>query len=99
MIRWRAVAVRTCTVSFTGPSGVQHSVDVSIYEAAALGVWALKKSGWADRVALGTELEVQVREPATSHRISVQQIHRWCDAVAISPDDTLRKRRLKQLLA
>jgi hypothetical protein len=96
------VALRTCTVSFTGPSGIRHSVDVtaeSIYEAAALGVWALKKSGWADGVALGTELEVQVREPATSHRISVQQIHRWCDAVAISPNDTLRKRRLKQLLA
>jgi hypothetical protein len=54
---------------------------------------------WADGVALGTELEVQVREPATSHRISVQQIHRWCDGIAISPDDTLRKRRLKQLLA
>jgi hypothetical protein len=47
----------------------------------------------------GTELEVQVREPPTSHRITVQQIHRWCDAVAISPDETLRKRRSKQLLA
>jgi hypothetical protein len=48
VIRWRAVALRTCTVSFTGPSGIRHSVDVtaeSSYEAAALGVWALKKSG------------------------------------------------------
>ena len=64
------MALRTCTVSFTGPSGIRHSVEVtaeSIYEAAALGVSALKKSG-------------------------------WCDAIAISPDDTLRKRRLKQLL-
>jgi hypothetical protein len=91
-----------CTVSFTGPSGIRHSVEVtagSIYEAAALGVAALKKSGWAETVARGTELEVQVREAPTSHRITVQQIHRWCDGVSVNPDETLRKRRLKQLLA
>ena len=89
-------------VSFIGPSGIRHSVEVtaeSVYEAAALGVSALKKSGWADAIASGTELEVQVREPATSHRITVQQIYRWCDGIAVSPDETLKKRRLKQLLA
>jgi len=70
----------------------------SVYEAAALGVSALRKCGWVDVVAPGTELDIQVREPATTHRISVQQVHRWCDGVAVSPDETLRKRRLKQLL-
>jgi hypothetical protein len=87
--------------SFTGPSGVRHSVEVtaeSIYEAAALGVSALKSDGWADAIAAGTELEIQ-REPATCHRITVQQIGRWCDGVAVSPDETLKKRRLKQLLS
>jgi hypothetical protein len=80
---------------------VRHSVDVtaeSVYEAAALGVSALRKSGWADAVALGTELEIQVREPPTCHRITVHQIHRWCDGIATSPDETLKKGRLKQLL-
>jgi hypothetical protein len=48
--------------------------------------------------SLGTELEVQVREPAC-HRLTVQQIRRWCDGVAVSRDETLRKRRLKRLLA
>ncbi len=70
----------------------------SVYEAAALGVSALRKCGWVDVVAPGTELDIQVREPATTHHISVQQIRRWCDGVAMSPDETLRKRRLKQLL-
>ena len=96
------MALRTCTVSFTGPSGVRHSVDVtveSIYEAAALAVSALKNSGWVDAIAPGTELEIQVREPATCHRLTLQQIRRWCDGVAVSPDETLKKRRLKQLLA
>jgi hypothetical protein len=102
VIRWLAVALRTCAVSFTGPSGIRHSVEVtaeSIYEAAALGVSALRTSGWADAIAPGTELEIQVREPATSHRLTVGQIQRWCDGVAVSPDETLKKRRLKQLLA
>jgi hypothetical protein len=40
----------------------------SIYEAAALGVSALRNSDRADAIAPGTELEIQVREPATSHR-------------------------------
>jgi hypothetical protein len=39
-----------------------------------------------------------VREPATSHRLTVRQIQRWCDGAAVSPDETLKKRRLKQLL-
>jgi hypothetical protein len=65
MLRWRAVALRTCTVSFVGPSGIRHSVEVtaeSVYEAAALGVSTLKISGWADAIAPGTELEIQVRD-------------------------------------
>jgi hypothetical protein len=35
----------------------------------------------------------------TCRWITVQQIHRWCDGVAVSPDETLKKRRQKQLLA
>ena len=85
MLRSAAVALRTCTVNFSGPSGIRHSVDVtaeSVFEAAALG----------------TELEIQVGEPPTCHRITVHQIHRWRDGIAASPDETLKKRRLKQLL-
>ena len=95
------MGARTCTVSFTGPSGIRHAVDVnaeSVYEAAAMGVSALKKSAWTEAIAPGTEVEVQVREPRTCHPITVQQILRWCDGIAVSSDETLRKRRLKQLL-
>jgi hypothetical protein len=101
VLRLAAVALRTCTVSFSGSSGIRHSVEVtakSVYEAAALGVSALRKSGWTDALALVTELEIQVREP-TSHRATLHQIHRCCDGIATSPDETLKKRKLKQLLA
>jgi hypothetical protein len=58
----------------------------------------LRQDGWAEPVAPGTPLEVQVREPATTHLITVAQLRRWVDGIAISPDETLKRRRLKMLL-
>ena len=70
----------------------------SLYEAAAVGLNALKRDGRVEVIAPGTTLQVQVREPATTHEISVAQLRRWCDGIAVSPDETLKKRRLKELL-
>jgi hypothetical protein len=65
----------------------------SIYEAAALDVSALKNSDWVDAIAPGTEFEIQVREPAICPAHAAQ-IRRWCDGVAVSPDETLKKPQL-----
>src|SRR6266550_6261134 len=70
----RGVTLKACSVSFTGPSGVRHSVEVtadSLYEAAIVGFSLLKQDGWVDPVAPGTRLEVQVRHPATTHSVSL----------------------------
>src|SRR5437762_2226860 len=96
------MATKTCTVSFTGPSGVCHSVEVSadsLYEAAIVGFSLLKQDGWVDPIAPGTRLEIQVRHPATKHSISLAQLRRWVEGIAVSPDETLKKRELKALLA
>ena len=96
------MAMKTCTVSFTGPSGVCHSVEVSadsLYEAATVGLSLLKRDGWVDPVAPGTRLQIQARHPATTHSVSLSQLRRWVEGIAVSPDETLRKRKLKQLLA
>ena len=96
------MTTKTCAVSFTGPSGVCHSVEVSadsLYEAAVVGFSLLKKDGWVDPIAPGTRLEIQVRQPATTHTVSLAQLRRWAGGIAVSPDETLRKRRLKTLLA
>jgi len=89
-------------VSFTGPSGVRHSVEVTaetLYEAVGLGLSVLSKEGWADQIAPGTELQVEVREPATTHTVTVAQLRRWCDGVAVSPDEVLKRKRVKAMLA
>jgi hypothetical protein len=95
------VALRSCSVSFVGPTGVRHSVTVtaeSLYEAAILGVAALRADGWADAIASGTQIEIEVREPATTHCVTVAQLRRWCEGVCVSPDETLKKRKLRALL-
>jgi hypothetical protein len=92
---------KTCLVSFTGPSGVCHSVEVtaeSLYEAAALGLSLLRQAEWGEEMAPGTQLEVQVREPATTHTVTVMQIQRWCEGVAISPEEVLKRKRVKAML-
>jgi hypothetical protein len=51
------VALRACSVSFVGPTGVRHSVDVtaeSLYEAAAMGLSRFRQDGWVDKIAPGT---------------------------------------------
>jgi hypothetical protein len=71
----------------------------SVYDAAIRGLALLRQDGWVDNMAAATELEVEVREPATRHTVSVQQLRRWCDSIATSPAETIRKAKLKQLLA
>ena len=95
------MTTKACTVSFTGPSGVRHSVNVtaeSLYEAAVLGLSLLKAGDWVDPIAPGTQLDVEVKHPATTHSVSIKQLQRWVDGVAVSPDETIKKRKLKALL-
>jgi hypothetical protein len=95
------MAVRSCAVSFVGTSGVKHSVDVTaetLYEAAALALSVLRKADWADQIGPATELHVTVRAPEATHTVTVNQIRRWCDGVAVSPDEVLKRHRVKTLI-
>src|SRR5262245_3632215 len=96
------MALRLCTVSFKSATGITHAVDVeaeTLYEAAGFGLARLKKDGWIEGLGPGSRLEIQVREPATVHSLTVQQLHRWIDGGTSSPADVLRRARVKQLLA
>jgi hypothetical protein len=91
-----------CLVSFTDSRDVQHSVEVTaetLFEAAALGVVMLRKDGCIDQgLALGTKLQVDVREPATRHTVTLSQVERWLDGATSSPNERVRKDRLRELL-
>jgi hypothetical protein len=95
------VTVRTCIVSFIGQRGVRHSVEVTadtLFEAAAQAVDMFKQSEWADVIGPSTELSVAVKHPETTHLVTLAQMRRWCDGVAVSPDEILKRRRVKAMI-
>lgn len=95
------VAVRACAVSFAGERGVRHSVEVTaetLYEAAATALSIFKQSEWADMIGPNTELHVAVKNPETTHTVTPNQIRRWCEGVAVSPAEVLKRHRVKTLI-
>ncbi len=92
---------KTCRVSFKDADGIVHSVEVqaaSMYEAAVLGLKALKRSTWIDVIGPGTRISVQVHEPPVEHFMMYAQLLRWLEN-ATTPADLSKKKRLKELLA
>jgi hypothetical protein len=88
-------------VSFVDYRGIRHSVDVTaetLYEAAAAGLALLKCEDWGEPIGRGTPIDVEVRGPAVTHRLTLAQIQQWCDGVAVSPDEVLRRRRVRALI-
>jgi hypothetical protein len=93
--------VRLCSVSLTDPGGVRHTVEVSaesLLEAAALGLAALKGDGWVEGPGRAATLEITVMEPTVKHSVPVQRVMRWLDGATISPNEMVKKQRLKALL-
>jgi hypothetical protein len=70
----------------------------SLYEAAALALSIFRGSEWADQIGPGTELCVAVKNPETIHRVTLDMIRRWCDGVAVSPNEVLKRHRVRSLI-
>ena len=96
------MAVRVCSVSFTDARGIRHSADVqatSLFEAAALALGIFGKAIWLeDKPGPGTRLEVDVKEPAVRHTVTVQQLTKWAESTAVTPADRLQREAVKRLL-
>jgi hypothetical protein len=43
-------------------------------------------------------LEIEVREPATKHTLTLVQIQKWLESTSGSPDQYAKKKKLKELL-
>ncbi len=95
------VPLRACSVSFVDIRGIRHVAEVqaeSLFEAAILGMRVFKGDPWIEHVGPATVFDVEVREPATRHAISLHQIQRWLDGASSSPNEGVKKAKLKNLL-
>ena len=92
---------KTCTVTVTDVRGSRHSVEIlaeSLFEAAALGLKLLRDDGWVEKPGPATRLEIQAKTPEVTHEVTVQQIQRWLEGSSISPNEMVRKAKLKAML-
>lgn len=88
-------------MAFRDVEGIEHSVEVtaeSLFEAAVLGLHALKQSGFSSGPGDAAELVISVRSPVTTHRLSVRRLLRWLESNAVSPKEMVKKKRLMELL-
>jgi hypothetical protein len=99
--RHLAVPVRACVVSFVDSRGIRHSAEVeaeSLYEATVLGVTRLNHDAWIEKIGPATVLDIEIREPATAHSISLQQVERWLAGATTNPIEAMKKAKLKMML-
>ena len=88
-------------MTFKDARGIAHRVDVeaeSLFEAAVLAVKRFRNDPWVESVGPSTLLDVDVREPATTHTITLQQVERWIGGSSTNPHESLKKAKLKTLL-
>ena len=94
--------VRSCLVSFTDTEGIEHSIRVpaeSLYEAAVEAMAAFGRGAFAE-MAFGsaTQLRIRVRAPEEEHTVTVGKVLSWLDGGARSPNEQVKKNRLKERL-
>src|ERR1700675_1672409 len=97
----QAVPVRICAVSFADVRGIRHTVEVqaeSLFEGAILGVRTLRGDPWIEHVGPATVLDIEVREPAAKHAITMMQVERWLEGASTGPNEGVKKAKLKNLL-
>ena len=60
----------------------------------------MRQDGWVDHApAAGTPIDVEVHAPATRPRVTLARVERWLHGATVSPNDRVRKDRLKALLS
>jgi hypothetical protein len=88
-------------VSFADQRGIRHTVDVqaeSLFEAAVRAVQTFRQDPWLERIGPATLLDVEVRQPATKHAVTLQQVERWLAGATPNPMEASKKAKLKMIL-
>jgi hypothetical protein len=91
--------LRSCRVSYQDFDGIRHSVEVTaetLYEAAVVGMTALRATDWIN--APNLTVDVTVKAPETTHSISTAVLTAWLSRAGKSPREQALKSRLAELM-
>jgi len=96
------VVLRTCQVSVTDLSSVEHSVEVSaetLYEAIATALAALQQDNWVGDIGQGfTTVTVVVLQPPVKHQVKMKDFVSWLGRQGRSPAEVILKQKLEKIL-
>lgn len=95
------MAARTCSISFKDHRGIVHTAEVEaewLYEAAVLAICRLNDDPWLEKIGPATVLDIEIRNPATRHAISLQQVERWLAGATTNANEAVKTAKLKALL-
>lgn len=91
--------VRTCVVSYIDMEGVKHSVEITagtLFEAAIIGMNAMKVPDWFNRSTL--TIEIRVKQPETIHTVSNAVLTAWLARKGRTPREMSLKARLGEMV-
>ena len=64
-----------------------------------LAVSAFRKADWVEEPpGLASRLEIEVREPAVKHTVTLLQLQRWANGATRSPAEQIRREQMRKLL-
>lgn len=91
-----------CIVSFTDLDGILHEVSVyadSVYEAVGEAMQNFRSGGITEALPGPlTEFSIAVHRNPVTHKLKLKQVTTWAEGGGKSPQDTLRRTRIRRLL-
>ena len=77
--------------------GASLADSTAVHHAVTL-IQSFRQDPWLERVGPATVLDVEVRQPATRHAVTLQQVERWLAGATPNPTEASKKAKLKMIL-
>lgn len=94
--------VRSCRVTIQDMDGVSHTVDVTavtLYEAVAQGLAAVRANEWVAGIAQGLNvIKVSVSNVRVEHEVKFGDFTKWLEKTGGSPREISERQRIRSIL-
>jgi len=94
--------VRSCRVTIQDMEGVSHTVDVTamtLYEAVAQGLAAVRANDWVAGIAEGLNaIRVSVSDVRIEHEVKIGDFTKWLEKTGGSPREISERQRIRSIL-
>ena len=94
--------VRSCRVTIQDLEGVSHTVDVTamtLYEAVAQGLAAVRANDWVAGIAEGLNaIRVSVSDVRIEHEVKIGDFTKWLEKTGGSPREISERQRIRSIL-